>query len=502
MTLPRGARFSVARITLEFLSPVHIGTGRGDEIADAVFAANADGLPVLPGASIAGVLRHAWAEAHGEDSRDEHKVTATNHAFGYQLRSKGDDRAGGAAANIEVSFGHPHNANDRPVPFWGGKNDGDPVLAALREGIDRDHVRIDAHGVADGRGKFDRRVVPAGARFTFELFVHEGAGPTVAQLLGLLAGVRLGAHTRSGLGKFKVVQALARDFDLTKAKDFDDFSRLDPDLHEPLPAGLLGRCDPEPPKDGPRVTATIRIEPESWWMFGGGTPTRQDHRRKGKGKGDEARRLDRVNVHEPQITWANGRGTVTTGEHEPDVAPASGLKGALRHRVAFHARRKAGEWARSDRLLGEPGEPPRLPPPDEEPTVQRLFGAIAKSKDAGTQKGRTGRLVLDDGVITGDKAGVLDHVSLDRFTQGTVAGLLFDEGPRFGGTLEFQLTVDTRDRRDPVTPDDRFALRAALEDLVTGRLAFGAASSRGLGVARSGTVTWSDGGKWIAGGAR
>jgi len=60
----------LARLTIEFETAFIIGGGQDDLLFDDVFVADANGLPTLPGSSLAGVLRHAWADAgYGERKR-------------------------------------------------------------------------------------------------------------------------------------------------------------------------------------------------------------------------------------------------------------------------------------------------------------------------------------------------------------------------------------------------------------------------------------------------
>lgn len=467
-SMTRGLIFEIARVTLEFESPFLIGTGSGDDLHDTAAVTDANGLPVLPGTSLAGVLRHAARDVWGEEG------ARVDRAFGFQRNNKGQ------ASGVEVSFGQVHDANNRPVPFIHAHED-DDVLALLRAGLIRDHVRIDGRGAVDRetRGKFDAWMVPAGARFTFELLIHDGAGTTAAELVGLLAspGVRIGSRTRRGLGRFKVIQALARRFDLQNDADWKAYQSLGRGLHEPLPAGVLSPLSYQAASSKRYVVARLELHPESWWMFGGGDPVREEHKSRGSF-------VDRVNVHEPRIVWDGARGRVTDATSEPDVLPGTGLKGALRHRVAYHARRLTKQWATPDCARNLP---------DADPVVRALFGAMADNGE-----GLAGRIAIDDGRIEGSKQGVLDHVSLDRFTQGPMPGLLFNEGPRHGGTLHFELTVDTRpaSEREPSLREAKHALKAALEDLIQGRLAFGASGSRGHGFV-TGTIEWDDHGAWL-----
>ena len=72
----------LARVVLEAVSPLALGTGERDIITDALVATDTNGLPYLPGSSIAGVLRHL-AEENMEGER-------VKHLFGYQEGKKGE----------------------------------------------------------------------------------------------------------------------------------------------------------------------------------------------------------------------------------------------------------------------------------------------------------------------------------------------------------------------------------------------------------------------------
>ncbi|MEQ1566461.1 MAG: RAMP superfamily CRISPR-associated protein [Myxococcota bacterium] len=200
----RGARFEITRVTLEFDTPFAVGAVGGDDTPDTTWVTDGNGLPSIPGSSLAGVLRHALAE--GRDPDDD---ATCRQVFGFQ---EGSD---GRSSKVEVSWAQVHDATDRPVPFCGAPVD-DPVLALLREGVVRDHVAIGQRGVADGRLKFDESLVPAGARFTFEMVVHEGSERNATVLVDLLrtGAVRLGGRTRRGFGAFRVLRAVTRSFDL------------------------------------------------------------------------------------------------------------------------------------------------------------------------------------------------------------------------------------------------------------------------------------------------
>lgn len=116
-----------------------------------------------------------------------------------------------------------------------------------------------------------------------------------------------------------------------------------------------------------------------------------------------------------------------------------------------------------------------------------LFGAV-KEQDGG----QAGRITVTDGAVTGAQWARLDHVSLDRFTQGPLDHHLFSEAPLYKGTLQFDLSVDTAE----LAPESRRAFDSAVRDLLNGRLGIGGGGSRGHGFC-TGQITWSDGGQWL-----
>lgn len=479
-------KFDLARITLELLTPARMSGQETLSPWDAAFVADPDGLPTIPGTSLAGILRHAYARHKGEDpDRGPH----TRKLFGYQERTAGE------ASRVAVSFAQVHDQHDRPAPFRiaiAEASPPDPVLSFLKQGVVRDHVRLDHRGVESGRGKYDELLIPAGARFTFELQVfHDGDGGEDHHDLEILVGLlahplcRLGASGRRGLGRFRIVRALHGRFDLGSPSDRERFARLPVDLSALLPAGLLEILPvPRQPITG-WAGARLRLEPREYWLFGGGRAHRPEHRFQAQKVDRQTRELtaedklvDRVPFTERRIRWDEaGRGKVTA-ENAPDhVIPGSAVKGALRHRVVFHYLRRRGIFAGDTRVA------------EAERQVEALFGG-ARDDDSGT----AGRVYVDDAVVPRPRyGGPLQHVSLDRFTMGPMDGLLFAESPLWKGpALEIEVGVDFGG--DDVPPELVAALDDALGDLVGGRLAVGAHGSRGYGTF-SGAMDWDDQGK-------
>jgi CRISPR/Cas system CSM-associated protein Csm3 (group 7 of RAMP superfamily) len=467
-------RFEVARVTIEMSSPFLVGSGEGDGLHDEVFTTDANGLPAIPGESLTGVLRHALAEG-----RDPANDEACREVFGFQDGDRGD------ASAVKVSWAQVHGKSDRPVPFRGADVAGDEVLALLAAGVPRDHVRIGPHGAVDERGKFDELLVPAGARFTFELVVDERSPRRAEALLSLLARreLRIGKATRRGHGRLKIIRAAVASFDLRDPDDRASYARLPVALEDGDGGVLAPMALPESGSGEGWVTGTMTLEAEGSWLIGGTLPARrQQPRRRGEDKGKPG--WDRFPFTERHIEWKEGpaAGVIVHKDRVPFVVPASSVKGALRHRTAFHSRALRGLWAeRGEVSLDEGTEDERA-----------LFGELRSDEG-----GRPGRLILDDARVFPGKDvdfAAFQHVCLDRFTQGPMDGLLFDELAVHGGRFEMDISL----RTVGLEPEARCALAKALDDLCEGRLGLGAGRSHGR---FQGSIRWDDDGAWKEQGA-
>lgn len=452
----------IARATIQFETAFIIGGGHDDLLFDDVFVADANGLPALPGSSIAGILRHAWEDAGLGNGND---------IFGYQ---EGDE---GHGSRLSVSWGCIHDRRNRPVEGIVSdlkKIHGDPVLSEAMITTARDHVRITHRGTAADKGKFDERSVSAGHRFTFELMLEGGSGDSDnwEKLLSLLHSdaIRIGGKTRRGYGQFKVVTLKHGAFDISTAEGFGSFIACPVSLA--LECSLPDSLDEVTEISAGSITATLELKPEGFWMIGGGFD------------GD----IDMAPLKANRIAWEGAEGKV---ENNRAILTGSAIKGAISHRTAFHYNRLNGKYA------GEV-EPEKCAGTANK-AVAALFGSEKKDKE-----GQRGRVIISDLFI--EKPGkqkVLNHVSIDRFTGGarTLEGALFDEKPYYGGE-PFVLKVSVSDPQGAVEPEARKALAAALEDLKAGRLAIGAGAGRGNGFF-TGKIDWNEAGfAWLQGGVK
>jgi len=464
----------LARVVVECASPLSIGTGAADGVFDVALVRDANGLPAIPGSSLAGVLRHAWRRLGG-GVEEEARI------FGFQRPRGPDGEAEGQASRLQVSWGALLDSEGRAAEgVLLGKDarrlEADPLLAFARQTAEapvfRDRVRLSHRGTADDRGKFDRSVLPAGFRFAFELALWSGRGddPAWHRVLGLLGDplLRLGAGTRAGLGALRIVRCHARSFDLATAAGRAGYLALGPALDDVEGLEPLEIAAHAPPRDGGDRHLRLRLRPRGAWCVGQGEESLLERR----GAGRPEKPADRLPLTERRVEWdATGRGRL--GLHQL-LLPASALKGALAHRVAFHDNRLRGVWAEDmppEALAGYEKS-------ERSEAVRELFGyARGDGREPG---GRAGRVFVEDAWMPVEEAEVIRmmHNAIDRFSGGVRRHMLYEEELVWGGTLELGILVAGWSGLSPPT---RAAFRHALEDLLAGRLALGGGTGRGHG---------------------
>lgn len=439
----------LSRIVIETVTPLSVSTGTPDNVFDTALVRDANGLPVIPGSALAGVLRHLWWDQYGEASADE--------LFGYQKRDQGQ------SSHLAVSWAAMLDSQGKTAEglLMGtdAKRLQDPlyasVLAQIDEPVFRDRVRLTQKGAAADTGKFDRAVLPAGHRFALELRLWsspEDSADTWERLLGLFEhpGFRLGGATRSGLGKIRVSSAHTRRFDMTKNEDIVAFRVLGRDLGD---SRGLEAVSVQTREQG-WLSGILQLDAMGLWRIGQGDKPLDTSRDK------PADLLPRV---EERIQWSNG-----IGQRQPAFAllPASSLKGALAHRMAFHVRRLSGQWANEENT-------------DERPDA--LAGLLGEVKDKET-KGRAGVLYLDDAYLPTDSVQIarLMHNAIDRFVGGVRDRVLYEEESLLGGKVKVNISLDMN-RFDDKQGVVRKAFKAALDDLCQGRLGLGSRTTTGNG---------------------
>lgn len=323
----------IVRFTLEAVSL--LSTSGLDGEGDAPILRDANGLPTIAGTSPAGVMRHLLATSDADLAKK---------LFGWQGRTHADGRA----ARLAFSFGLVHDAHGRAVSGLLGPQAiaGDAILRhlALDMPLKRDHVALDVRGVADDKTKFDRTAVPRGTRFSFEITMwgSKAARKVDTDILAMLLGLiedpqfRIGGASRRGYGQVRLVQdALHRAIDAHDAIELRNARAAG--FHQ-LPGGRkLAPAAARPARKA--VQAELRLRPLAAWRIGGGSVGMSI----GAAKVADAKPLSEAWIDWPQGNGASARLVVPTPpakgtDRRKITVPASAIKGALKHRTAFHLR--------------------------------------------------------------------------------------------------------------------------------------------------------------------
>lgn len=436
------------RYVIETTSPMAINSGRRETGFDTQLARDANGLPYIPASSFTGVWRHLVQDILGEDHAKQW--------FGSLEQDEAQKKIAASTPKLHIQHGLLLDGNGKVVlgllPSEAIEKD-----ALLQRLLDvrphyRDHVRINDRGVAEEHGKFDQILLPKGVRFCIDVRWQgaEGFNPSWKAIQDLLAhpSFALGASTRNGLGRFKIIANSTEKLELMN----------NPKAGEKLTAfvkrkKLPSKTDIVLKENTP--FATLELSALDTWRCGKGS-----------------RPLSKVaDAHtypftysEPYISW---QGDQATWQDKPQaILCGSSIKGMLAHRLAYHYRRLTQQFAESMAAAKHAQWQQR---PDE---LRELLG------DASQEEGRllAGKLIVEDVVVSNVNPMVRTHTSIDRFTGGVRDGALYSEEvlwqPQF--TVKLHLLPNT-----VLSPELKEALTATLEDLKLGLLPLGAGSGRG-----------------------
>ena len=438
----------LARVVIEAATPLAVGTGNKDVLTDALVARDLNGLPFIPGSSLAGVLRHSIGDNNDKDS-----------IFGFQERDKGRGSrliftdAVLLDANGEAQDGLKTSKKSKFLSQY----DALPI---------RQHVRITEYGSTGKGGKFDEQVVYQGSRFVFEMEMVD-TDDNEARFLKVLDNIytqlfRLGGGTRCGFGAMKVVDLKYRSLDLTHSEDLALYISKSSSLrqtwegYKPYSPGEL--------EGQPWHEYVLELKPLDFFIFSSGFSD------------DDA---DITPVTESYITWNRNNGE---GNFVDDgvLIPATSFKGVLAHRVAYHwnkINKNFIDEVNETRGNGKVG--------DENDAVVKLFGSSGSDSNAISR----GNVLLSDIImeppaddlekLRGNK--IFNHVTIDRITGGTIDGHIFTEKVTHLPHQSFKevLYVKAEVLEDKVIKQ---ALERSLQDICDGLLPLGGGTNRGHGI--------------------
>lgn len=445
----------VARVVLEAKTPLNIASGESDLVTDSTIAVDANGLPIIPGTSLCGVIRHILEKHMGKED--------VNNVFGFQKDSSGK------GSRILFSHGHLVGSGNTVAEGMFAPDPEDSFYSELSVLPVRDHCRINERGTAEKGGKFDEQVLYKGARFAAEIELQgsEDDSGFWKEVLGIFRNplFRIGGGTRKGFGKLTIKDIRDRKFNLKDNTDLQEYLNLTGSLNktDALKPYSIDKGD-DPSESADCVTYTLTLEPEDFFMFGAGF-------------GDAE--VDMKPVYEKTIQWDNE--DRPSFSDEMLLIPASSIKGAVAHRTAYHYNLEKGIYADQ---LGEESDTEGHTGKNND-AVRLLFGCAKDSneKEGDLKTGRRGAVILSDMHYTRPVEKVFNHVAIDRFTGGALNSALYDEkvSHSLAEPVKIEITVENTEK---IREENQKALQAfekALLDITNGMLPLGGGVNRGHG---------------------
>lgn len=426
----------LARVIIETSTPLNIGSGNKTIKTDSTVLKDVNGFPFIPGTTIAGLIRHA-------------------------LSGKPEVIMGGKdeGSLLIVTEGKMLDSNGNVLDGIILQSDIDDQTKAFKQSPIRQHARICHRGTTEDGGKFDEEIALKGMRFCFEIELISDSGDDVQlkEVLDIIRSTsfRIGSGSRSGFGGIKMVSCKCKTIDLQNEKDREWYLEKTSSLAKDWD----GTCyDVTPVNDDRWTRYSLELQPSDFILFGSGL-------------GNE--NADMTFVKESFIEWSEGKANVK-GRENNILIPATSVKGAILHRVAFHYNKLKGIYA--DKLSPQEIEEHVG---DNNLAVKTLFGTEGRN----VQKKQRGRVLMSDVIqeMTKSSPKVLNHVAIDRFTGGAIDGALFDEETLYAKderTITLNFLVDNEAIKDKEIKE---AFELALQDICSGMLPLGGGVNRGNG---------------------
>jgi CRISPR/Cas system CSM-associated protein Csm3 (group 7 of RAMP superfamily) len=502
----------IARFKVETLAPLAIGAGRGGLLNERLIAKDANGLPYIPGSSLAGIVRH-------ELERDDLLRTEVNSLFGFQV--PGEDEGQGSRIVFSPGLLIAHDDLTVIEGLQENLDRSKPYYQSFKRLPQRDHVRINHRGVAAKTGKFEEELVHKGTRFSFEIELEgsEADSEIWSKILAILnaPSFRIGAGTRKGFGQLEILSCVFTQYNLTEVEALKEYLGKSSSLNSST-ANWQEYKPINQPSNWLHYELCLRAE--NFFLFGSGLPSQT---------------ADLIPKKERFFVWKAGAEPTLEEQY---LIPATSLKGVLSHRIAFHYNKgrtsveqllersspqafdvekeaaeliraslpddignlnyapESPEWKRLEKTISDltvQDSPSwleyiesvlqdddaaftNLPVGEDNEAVKALFG-FAKNDETGAR----GKVILSDLYLEEEKSGThhFNHVSIDRFTGGARDGALFtQEVTTYADTMKMDIFVEPEALMDQAVRD---AFENTLDDLCAGQLQLGGNSAKGHG---------------------
>ena len=450
----------LARIVIETTTPLQIGSGKKGIKTDSLVLRDVNGLPFIPGTTLAGLIRHSLDNSLKESLMGNQKE----------------------GSRLIITEARMLDNQGRVLDGIINQNQIDAetktFLSLYKELPIRQHVRITHRGTAEDRGKFDEEIVLKGTRFCLEMEMisnEETDAGKFKQLLNIIQSpiFRIGSGSRSGFGSIKFDKCLFRQISLNDVKERKEYLAKNSNLSEEWSGWASAKdmkkhCDNVFDVDG-WTAYQLSLSPEDFILFGSGF-------------GDEKGNADMTYVKEAYIEWDGDKANRKERE-EVLLIPGSSIKGALSHRTAFYYNQLTGAVIQSDGTLRNGKTIDELVGKNNY-AVKSIFGSEGEKNPVSRKmiNKQRGNILISDVIELKDNATpkILNHVSIDRFTGGPIYSALFSEETLYAKGLPviINLLVSNQAFEDKIVMQ---AFESALKDVATGMLPLGGGVNRGNG---------------------
>ena len=410
----------IAHITFEAKTALKIGSKNADFLQDSPIQKDWNGLPMILGTSLTGVLRKEFEDEIAKNifgTGDLGSKTIISNAL--ILNEKKE---------VTESLLLDSKKSDFLQKF---------IVLPIRE-----HNAMNDKGVTIKNAKFDEEVIYKGTRFKFSIEMlneNENDKNNFFRLLDLLSkdSFRIGAGSCKGFGQIKVIEITYDEF----AVNSDEYVNLSSSLN--INTKLSKTHEIKEFDDKKYIKYKLILTPDDFFMFGSGFGD------------DEA---DMTPVFEDIVDYEK-----QDLIKEKVLIPASSVKGAISHRTTYHYN------LINKNFIKENGE-------NKAEVVETIFGS-KKDKEKDSFKGN---ILISDVYLDETSSKVFEHVSIDRFTGGAIDSALFQEKTISSKeTFTLEILINKEKVKDEVALE---SFEKALKDITTGMLSLGGATTKGHGI--------------------
>lgn len=399
----------ISHIILKTKTPLKVGSNKIDFVQDSPIQRDWNNLPMILGTSIAGVVRKEFNEKIASD------------IFGENQGSK-------IIFSNALLLDENNQVNEKLLI---NKSD---FLQIFDELPIRQHTAITDKGVTREHSKFDEEIVFKGSRFKFLVEFVDLDEEIFEKVIEKIVSktFRLGGGSTKGFGEFEVEKITYEEFDENSYSDIS--TSLNTTLkNEYQIKSYLENYD----------EYILKLTPDDFFMFGSGF-------------GDED--SDMTAVFENEIDYQN-----KTLSKKRVLIPASSIKGAISHRLAFNWNIENNDFEDTAKIE------------EENEAVITIFGHKKEKKDD-IELGQKGKILISDCYINKYNEKKFEHVKIDRFTGGASDGALFQEKTTQSDKFEIRLYL-----KSSVEEKYKKVFEKTLKEICNGLLPLGGMTTKGHG---------------------